>query len=218
MPTDKKDTRAESIDVPARVLERVKRKPWWGPLLAPVETLVALIPSHKNTKKGRQSATQIRITLIVIGIVGLAFGGETLWIMLGGLIMASGLVVPLSDVRKRTLIAKLKRMRGAAKRDLEVDGQLRFDGKRLVLYVDGEKKRRVLMGDGRHKTHTRRFQGRPCLEVRPGSGGKRSAILICSDAKQSDAIGDELTRGDVDCPAFVSSEDFEHLRDQIKTS
>jgi hypothetical protein len=210
------DAGAGTIAAPARVLKRVRRKAWWSVLVAPLQTLVGLAPSHKNTKKGRRSAAQIRIVLIAIGILGLAFGGETLYIILGGLIMALGLVIPMSDVRKRTLMGNFKRLRGESPRDVMVDGEVAFDGKRLILRADGEKLRRILVDRDEHRIRNKQFDGHACLEIRPGSGGKKRRIWICGQDTSTPASGDTLSRGDVDAPAFVSDADYRRLREALE--
>lgn len=216
MPESSKDAGAETIAAPARVLRRVRRKSWWAPLLAPVETVVALAPSHKNTKKGRRSAAQIRIALIAIGILGLAFGGETLFIVIGGLIMALGLVIPMSDVRKRTLMGNIKRMRGESPRDVRVDGEVVFDGKRLTLRAEGEKLRRILVDREEHRVRDKQLGESACLEVRPSKGGKAKTIWICCEHGATSPTGPELARGDVDSPAFVDAERFQQLREALQ--
>lgn len=211
-----KDAGAETITAPARVLRRERRKSWWAPLMAPVETVVAVAPSHKNTKKGRKSAAQIRIALIAVGVLGLAFGGETLFIVIGGLIMALGLVIPVSDVRKRTLMGNIKRMRGESPRDVKVDGEVEFDGKRLTLHADGDKLRRILVDRGEHRVRDRQINDRACVEVRPANGGKAKTIWICCDSATISPTGGELTRSDVDSPAFVDAEHFQQLREALQ--
>jgi hypothetical protein len=216
MPEKSKDAATETVNVPASVVQRVRRKAWWSLLLAPVETLVALAPSHKNTKKGRQSATQIRIALIAVGVIGLAFGGETIFIMIGGLIMALGLVIPMSDVRKRTLMGNIKRLRGESPRDVRVDGEIAFDGKRLSLKAGADKLRRILLDRDEHRIREKRYEDHPCIEIRPGSGGKAKSIWICSEADAPDAGGEQLERSDVDAPAFVSADDFRRLTEVLR--
>lgn len=208
----------ETLVAPARILERERRVAWWSPVLAPLQTLLALAPSHKSTKKGREKATQIRIGLIAVGILGLAFGGETLFIIIGGLIMALGLVIPMSEVRKRTLTGKLKRLRGEAPRDVRVSGEVEYDGRRLILRAEGEKLRRILCNRGEHSVRDVRFDDRDCIEVRPKSGGKSERIWICSRRKGADSSRARLERGDIDAPAFVKDADFQRLRDAIEAA
>lgn len=210
-----KDTNSDTIVAPARVLMRVRRKSWWAPLLAPVQTLLALTPSHKSTKKGRQKATQIRIALIAVGVAGLAFGGETTYIIIGGVIMALGLVIPMSNVRKRTAMGTLKRMRGETPRDIRIGGEVEFDGRRLILRAEDEKLRRVLCDRGEHRVREVQYGERACLEVRPKSGGKSKRIWICNRDPGSSSSGPTLDRDGVDSPAFVSDADFRRLQEAI---
>ncbi|MGM0557169.1 MAG: hypothetical protein ACQEVA_12375 [Myxococcota bacterium] len=216
MPDTDKDAGAGSITAPARVLKRVRRKSWWAPLLAPFQTLVALAPSHKSTKKGRRNAAQLRIVLVAVGVLGLAFGGETLYIILGGLIMALGLVIPMSEVRKRTLMGKFKRLRGESPRDTKISGEVEFDGKRLILRAEDEKLRRILVDRAEHSVRETSFDGHACLEIRPKSGGKSRRIWICNRDSSPATQGDTLGRGDVDAPAFVSSADYRRLSEALE--
>lgn len=203
---------SDELTIPATLIRREKYAPAWGALLKPVEALIALFPSHRATKKGRQNAKQIRVLILGIGLAIMIFGGELLLILLGALLMASALFLPMSEITKRSLLGNLRRTRTQQVRDAKSNGEIVHDGKRLILREDGKKLRRVLIDRGEHALELRRRGETPCLGIRPPSGRKAESIWICSPEHGSTAEeSKEISSEAVDIWAQVAPNDWDEI-------
>ena len=209
------ETDGDSWTIQARVMLRESYRPWWGCLLAPVIGAIKWIPSYKDTKKGRNNALQIRGGILAVGIAGLVFGKELVWILAGAAVMLLAFVAPMSEVKKRTRLGRLGRLRGTSKRDRPTPGRLTYDGRRIALEIDGERVRRVLIDRDEHRIDISRFDDAPCLAVGPSGGKKSETIWICArsgDSLPDIAAAESVARSDMDAPALVAADDWRRIR------
>jgi hypothetical protein len=204
------------MTIPATLVRREKYAPAWGVLLKPVETFISFLPSHRATKRGRNTAKQIRVVIMGIGLATMIFGGTLPLILIGAALMASALFVPLSEVTKRSLLGNLRRKRLHAERDAKTSGEIVHDGKRLILREDGQKLRRVLVDRGEHELKQRRRDDQPCLGVIPPSGRKAESIWICSPEHDlPDGEIEEISPDAVDIWALIAPNDWDSLLDTL---
>lgn len=207
---------SDELTIPATLIRREKYAPAWGVLLKPIEALIGFFPSHRATKKGRQNAKQIRALILAAGLAIMIFGGELLLIIIGALIMASALFLPMSEISKRSLLGKLKRARTQQVRDAKSAGEVVYDGKRLILREDGQKLRRVLVDRGEHSLDLRRRGETPCLGVRPPSQRKAESIWLCSPEHGSTPQeAEEISSEAVDIWAYVAPNDWDAIWDTL---
>ena len=200
----------DQLTIPATLIRREKHAPAWGVLLKPIEGLIRFFPTHRATKKGRQSAKQIRIVVMGIGLAVMIFGGTLALIIIGALVMASALFLPMSELTKTSWLGNLRRMRTEQERDAKTKGAIVYDGKRLILRENDKKLRRVLVDRGEHSVSLCRLGDTPCLGIKPPSARKAESIWICSpDNGPAPDQAVEITQEDVDIWAFVTPNDWE---------
>jgi hypothetical protein len=216
----------DDLTIPATLIRREKYAPAWGVLLKPLESILAFLPSHRATKKGRTNAKQIRIGVMIVGLAVMIYGGTLPLIFTGAAIMVSALFLPMSEVTKGAWRGKLRRMRTRQERDAESAGTIVYDGKRLILFEgdrrEGDKKlRRVLIDRGAHNVDLRRRalqkgQVAACLGVSPSSGKKAESIWVCTP---EDSVTvqptEEITGEDVDIWAHVTPNDWKKIHDLL---
>jgi hypothetical protein len=204
-------TESSTQQVPARLEEQVEYVPLWTTLLGPVQTFLALLPSYRSTKAGRQTATQIRAVAFVVGATAMIFGGSVGWVLVGGLFAASALVIPLPESRKRSLQTRLKSLRGPRQRTETRDGSLVYDGRRVILKRGDEKLRRVLL-DGDEIVEFGAYDGRLAVKLAPPSRRKSDTIWVVHETRSvelTDGGDPPVWRGEnVDRPALVAADGF----------
>ncbi len=124
------------------VARRVSYTPWWAGLTRRLEKFVAMIPSHRDTRSGRRNATQIRVALLAIGILTVVLW-ESQWAPLALIACVLALFVPISQSKRRELVASLRSRRTKASRVDRTAGTLSISEKHVTLTVDGERVRRL---------------------------------------------------------------------------
>jgi hypothetical protein len=206
----------DPLEIDATLVRPERYTPVWAPLLKPVVAIVDLLPSHRNTKKGRQTAKQVRLVIMGVGLAVLIFGGTLPLILVGGAIMASALVLPLSEVKKSGVQTKLRKLGSQRTRPSRQPVQIIHDGKRLSLQRDSERIRRVLVDRGEHRVELRRRGQTPYLGVRPASERKSEAIWIASPQHGSvPEEAEEITGDAIDIRAEVAPNDWRVLYDRL---
>lgn len=219
---------SEAFTVTATLSRQETYAPWWGAAFKPIEALVGFLPSYRDSKTGRTNAKQLRVLILAVGLALLVFGGSTAIVVIGGLVMASALVLPVSEVTKSAWRSRLRRLRTRREREVRLPGSIVYDGKRLILREGspqaGDKKlRRVLVDRDEHRVEHARRGADACLGVRPPSGRKADSIWICTPAAdlraasggQVDDISDELGDADVDIWAHIAPNDWQKIHDLL---
>jgi hypothetical protein len=187
--------------------------PWWAPVWAPVEWLLSFAPSHRDTRKGRTFARQVKIVLLIGGVLIIAFGGSLGWVVVGLAIMLSSLLLPVPELRKRTLMSRLRALAGERSRRVRVPGKIVHDGRRVELHEGDAMLRRVLVTK-EYTLDERLYQGRPCLGLMGPGRRKKDAIWICARSRTVEDA-DALTSREADILAVVDDESFKKLRDAL---
>lgn len=223
--------------IEAQIARQERYTPAIAPLWRALDWLVSWLPTHAASRKGRKNAAQVRVGLLVVAVLMLAFGGQTLWLILGGLVGAAALVVPLSEVKKRTLRARLRR-RMTGVRQVRQPARLVVDERRVVLEEDGKNLRRVLIDRGTHSVTAGRLAGQCCLRIAPKSERKAETIWVCAPAPSGDGQGiapsaeafepqvfdpqvfdpQIFDPERVDLPAHVAPADLQRLRDALDSA
>lgn len=106
----------------------------WGSLSGPTEALIRLLPEYELSGSGRDVARVIKIAMGV-GAIYLVTLGKEHWVfgLLGVLVGLATMVVPVSDVRKRRLLAASRRLAEPRERFVPAVGSLNFDGRKLTI-------------------------------------------------------------------------------------
>lgn len=157
--------------LPVRVHQRVRKAAWWAPIPRKLIGVVRAIPAHRDTRTGRRNARQVRIVLLVIGLVIIIFW-QSDWAILGVIPALSGLVVPLSERRRRDLTAKLRTASAPRSTVRTVDGTLRVEDDAILLMTGDDVLRRLDRGKAKIVAHD------DALELREGSKKDRCVHLV----------------------------------------
>ena len=215
---DIEPTSEDPLVVDARLRQQENYTPVWAGLLSPVQTFVALLPSYKDTRAGREASRQIKIFVFVVAAAAMIFGGSLPWIIIGALAMLLSLAIPLPEGVKRSLQSRLKALRSDHTRQIETAGRLVVDGRRLVLQEDDTNLRRVLIDRNEHRVVAGDFRGAAALKVSPKSARKADSIWVVCEAMDPSELGrrrEEWTDEDVDQPVFIGPEAFRNIRDSV---
>lgn len=208
----KEDSVDERIVVDVTLLREVPFTPWWAGLARRWEGFLRAIPAHRDTKKGEKNGKQARIAIFAAG-VGLAALLDGGWILLGVVVASLSLFMPMSQGRRRSLIARSKSQRKNQKRLETEPARLVWDGRRVILEADGEKVRRVLTNKGKHEVESRDLKGRLAIGIKPRSSKKSEAIWIETDAEPR---GPEIERDEIDLLARASLDDIQPILAEIE--
>ncbi len=80
----------------------------WAFILPFLVSLLSFIPIHRDSKRGRSRSMQVKVSLLVVGIICIAFGKTLIFIGIGSFLCFLILFVPLSESLKRGWVATLK--------------------------------------------------------------------------------------------------------------
>lgn len=208
-------TDEEPLVLPARLGREEEYTPWWTGVLAPAQTVVELLPSHKTTRKGRRGAKQFRVVLGGAAFAAIIFS-PTIWVTLVALLVLVGVVpwLPLPEVRKRAMANRIKSLRRPRTRTITRPARLVYDGRRVKLDKGGNTLRRVLTDREDHRFRAGTCDGQPYLEIAPESGKKSEAIWVGTDDLDSADVDSDLETflpDDIDRPVLLNGEDWRTL-------
>lgn len=150
----------------------------WAPLLAPVIGLARLLPSARNTKRGRAGARQFKLVMFSAG-VALLFLGPGPWTVAAALTFALAAVfLPLGELSRRTLVSRLTHLQSRTRR-LEEPLRLVLTERRLELHTEDRMDRRVLVDRPFELEVLRLGDDRATIAVWSGKRKKRETIWVC---------------------------------------
>lgn len=150
-----------------------------APLYGAIASLLGALPSYKDSARGRKGAKQLRIILVVVGFF-VMLAARHVWpmIILGIVLMASAIVVPMDAVRQRSLVSRWQKKR-AFNRATTRPAKLVHDGRRLMLFDGEEQDRRVLTSRPFRLTRFAGSDADTWVELAPKkSKKKREAIWL----------------------------------------
>lgn len=205
-------------------LEEIERyQPSWTILLRPIQTFVGLLPSHKNTRKGRRTARQIKIVVIVLAFIAVIAAQSTPVMVIGIVALAIAPLIPISQVRKRSWINRLKSLRDGRDRTVEHPARVTFDGRRVSLLRDDQRIRRVLVDRDDHVVSTGEIDDRLYLKVAPDSGNKDEAVWVGTTDVSADQLPDDRTLEDLSAdelakPVYVGGREWRELTDRLRSN
>ncbi len=178
-----------------------------APVYGAIASFVRMMPSFRDTRSGRRKSKQTKVVLGGLGLFIILAGHNTpLIIVCGVVLMAAAVPLPLPEGQRRSII---HRLRGMRTRDIEVrrSGRLVHDGRRLLLYDDGERDRRVLTNRPFRLQTFADTEGRGTyIEVAPADAKKkRESIWILVEDQAPDADAETVKPWRVDLPAHVDA-------------
>ena len=154
-----------------------------------VERIVAGLPVHRDSVSGRRNAYQIRFLLMAVGIAIVALW-ESTWAPLALVICATALVLPVSQARRRHLVASLRAKR-QGEQIVRVPGIMTIDATHVEVTCSGESLRRL-------RRKGLRVTGREeSLELVSGAK-KRERLLVTSEEPEGEELWIEADRGAVE--------------------
>lgn len=188
---------------------------FWGAM----EGLVGFVPSVRESREGRKQANQVRVVLVILAIGLMALGGAEsgIWIVIGAAVAGSAVVMPISELRKRTLRAKYQRRQEKVKEVRWVGGEVRFDGRRLELYEGAKKVRHLLVDRQSHRVERGRYRDGVLVMVGPKGGAKKRSIGLYVPGGECDG-GRAFEESDVDRPLRVEKGALERFLAVVEES
>ena len=204
----------DPLVLPARLRKYQRFTPWWSRLLSPLQTFVALLPSHKTTRAGRRAARHFKFAAVAAAGAMLIFGGSIPWIVVGAAILLLVPFLPLPEVRKRAWTNSLKALRQPRKKTRSRPGRILYDGRRVILDKGGSTIRRVLTDRGEHRYRLGRLDGTLYLKLEPSSGKNADSIWVGTDEIDPDEIDEPLEsfpESALDRPCLVGGEQWRAL-------
>ncbi len=210
----------ETLRVDARVRRRETVKSPAAVVWKIASEVVAFVPTYRESREGRNKRNSIKLVILVIG-AGLLFAGGTadtgaaLWLILGALIAASALVLPVEDLKKRTLRTKLRKKQEPQKKAVWVSGSVVYDGRKVEVHTDEKRVGHVSLKRGKHTVEARRGDGETCLGVLPMSQKVKDGVWICTDDAVSAETSAKVEAEEMKNPARVDGADWEKLWERL---
>ncbi len=177
-----------------------------APLYKLLDEFVKLIPSHKDTKRGRSRALQVKGALIVVGVLVAATIGDEL-VYVGVAIALMGLILPIPEMRKRTWRARLKSAQFTHKQSTTA-ASVTFDQRRIAIQIDGKVDRRVLVNKGNHRIEEGASNGRQLLVVKGKVDRKKEHVWLLGDSSSEE---ETYAADDVFKPVYLTSAQLKEI-------
>lgn len=218
--TDSSNEQTQSLAVDARVRGEETAKPWNASLWRLLGEVVALLPTYRDSREGRNKRNSIKLVILVIG-AGLLFAGGTadtavaLWLTLGALIAASALVLPIEELKKRTWRTKIRKKQEPRTTAVWGQGRVVHDGRRVELHLGDDRVGYVSVRKGKHKVEVRRCDGETCLGVLPMSRKVKDAVWVCTKDEVGGEASATVEADEMDHPARVDGADWERLWEML---
>lgn len=190
----------DTTQLDATFVRRTPHTPWWNRGGIALERLIATLPKHRDSRSGRTNATQARVALMALGIFVIVFWDHP-WAPGGLLICATALVLPISEGKRRSLVAQLRVRRTTKTRLRQSPATLTLTAKHLELTGEDGRLRRVLR---KNITVEPRADG-----LRVTAGKKRSDQLVVCSHHDADWIEEHDLKDGV---ALLASDVIEELR------
>lgn len=211
---------SEALVLEGHLEETERYQPRWTVLLRPVQTFVGLLPSHKNTRKGRRTAKQVKLVVAVLAFVAVIAAQSTIVMILGLIGLGVSPVVPISQVRKRSWINRLKSIREGRDRTVERSAQVTCDDHRVSLVRDDDRLRRVLVDRDDHEISVGTAADRLFLKIAPTGGNKSETIWIGTDDLEIDDVPDDwstetFSSDQLDRPIVVRGSEWRELAEHL---
>ncbi|MFB6263669.1 MAG: hypothetical protein ABEL76_08620 [Bradymonadaceae bacterium] len=216
MSSDGSDNASEGgSEYRARQLHREEYTPWWGPALAPFQSLVGMLPTHKDSRAGRRAARRVRIGLAVVGLILMLFGGtrSPLLAPIGVLLLGIAPFVPVTEMKKRTMANRLARWRRSAVRVRSDPLRLTLDDSRLTVESDSaDEDTAESHGFEAPVAERDREKGVSRLEISERSGDAPTLVLLDDES----AARDRLDDGQVESIVVADDTDLDRLHSALE--
>ena len=209
-------TETTELTVNARVKGTEKVEPWNGFLWRAIAFVVSFFPTYRDTRDGRSTRNQMRVVIVIIGLVLLAIGGTAdeaawFWILLGMLIACLAFVLPVEELKMRSWRSTLKKKQKPREKTLWDRGRVEVDERYVALYAGDDRVRRVGIKRGKHDVVAREHDNRPAVGVlAPGAKKDQSIWLLGTGDAAIDTDG-TVADNEMDRPAKVDPDDLESL-------
>ncbi len=192
---------------------------WWSF----VDSLVAFVPTYRNSREGRKKKKQMQVLIVGVGIGLLAVGGTAdewgwFWLLVGMLVACLAFVAPIERLKKRTMRGELKARQKPREVKAWKAGKVDVSPRRIEVYAGDERIHRVRIDRDKHQVVLRRWKGRPCMGILPPGQKKKDSIWICTDEVAGEAVGgsDEIEEQEMRHPAKVDSNDWQQLWEALE--
>ena len=199
---------AGSLVVPGELrVTRERPAPWYAalaPLFELALTLARVLPTAPDSVAGRSRSNTIKVVFVAAGVVVLLGAREVHFALapVGLLIMSGAVWLPITDLRKRGIVRKIKGLGRVSEVEVE-PVRLEHDGRRLILWRGEERARRVLTNRA-FRLERGSHEGRPAVVVRPqDKGGKKTSICALGPPQAAWEHAPPLDEGRLFEPAYV---------------
>ncbi len=170
-------TASGTVDLPAELPPRVPA------LAAPLAALVAAVPGHEESGRGRELAMAIKLAIGAMGIWMVTWGRDDWRLGLAGVLVAlTAVFIPLSESRKRRLRLAAEGLATGRRATRPVPAELVFDGRKLTVRAEDRVYRSLRPGDPGCTIHLEAREGMALLALLPPTGRKRDPLWFATDA------------------------------------
>ena len=173
------------------------------------------LPSYRNTQPGRSAATQFRLVAGGVALFLVGFGTDGWHALVGAVLFASILVLPVNRDWKKGRLARLQKGRVETRVTARTPVSAEYDGRRVAVVAGESTWRRVLVDRRAHTFDERALDDRACLGVLPDGGRRAERIWICAQGVVPDTLALELEDTDFDAVVELSDADFEKFRAEL---
>jgi hypothetical protein len=213
-----KDDPLEFAGTVARLSTRPNSMRFAAPILRP---FVDIVPSVKPTQSGRSAEKQIRVVVMVTGLIIAVWGGTMATALLGCVIAMVAQAIPVNQTTKLRWQRQLDAMTHDRQKTVIEPVLVRYDGRGVSVLEAGTTWRRVLTPKDDYSIRLRKLDGQVAFGVLPTTGGKFASLwFVCpprADAPEA-MSPDRLTpveRKKIDRTVSVTSEAIATLHDLL---
>jgi hypothetical protein len=190
----RKHSPEEPLVAPGTALRLLDKPAPSRPWVPPLRGLVRALPSHAETRRGRETAVFIRLIIGVAAVMMVTKGREHwAWGLAGVATALSSLLVPLGETRRRRWLRRLDALLESTSVLEPRPAQVDFDGRKVSIRVEGRVWRSLRPFDPPCSTHLLKVDDTLWLGLLPPEGRKRDSLWFCTPAAP---LADQLTRAE----------------------
>ena len=173
----------EPLVMSGTVVREVERPAPSRPWVPALRALVNGLPSHAETRRGRETAVFIRLIIGVAAVMMVTKGKSHWgWGLAGVLTAMSSIVIPLGETRQRRWIRRLEALLLPTTAMEPRPAELTYDGRKASMRVDGRVWRSLRPFDPPGTTRILQIDDVLWLGVIPPEGRKRDPLWFFTPA------------------------------------
>ena len=193
----------------------------WRHLERPLRAVLKGVPKAGTSKEARKRAKEIRVAIMLAGLAIILWGGSLHTALLGCIVAIVGSALPMAHATHMRWEQRARSMSAGRVTTIEVEVDIRFDGRGVSVMDEQTSLRRVLTRDGAAQMTMRRVNEYAALNLVPTEGGRSAQLWFVAKNGTERRVDPEQLRqadpGGVDMPVTVSGEALMALHEALRS-